>query len=132
MDAGASGPARVGDLAHIRQGDIVPADLNLSAGRVELDQSALTGESRPVSAGPGDRGYSGSVVVRGEASGEVVATGPPPLRRTAELVSTARAPGSMERLIFGIVRALIGVSLLIVLMVIADGLIRHISWHELL
>ncbi len=128
-----AGQLVLGDLVHIRQGDIVPADLKLVDGGVELDQSALTGESRAVSADAGAGGYSGSVVVRGEASGEVVATGTTTFfGRTAELVSTAHAPGNMERLIFGIVRALIGLALLIVVMVIADGFIRHLSLHEMI
>ncbi len=128
-----AGELVVGDLVHVRQGDLVPADLKLVDGRVELDQSALTGESRAVSAEPGDPGYSGSVVVRGEASGEVLATGTATFfGRTAELVSTAHAPGNMERLIFGIVKALIVLALLIVVMVIADGFIRHLSLHEMI
>jgi len=123
----------VGDRVHIRQGDIVPADLVLSDGSLELDQSALTGESRSVSAGAGDAAYSGSVVVRGEASGWVSGTGAKTyFGRTAELVSTAHAPGNMERLIFGIVRALIILALVIVAMVIADGVARHLPLHEIL
>ncbi|HUY54350.1 MAG TPA: plasma-membrane proton-efflux P-type ATPase [Candidatus Nanopelagicaceae bacterium] len=128
-------PARelvLGDLVHVRQGDIVPADLKLLDGAVELDQSALTGESRGVGAKAGAVGYSGSVVVRGEASGEVTAVGTATFfGRTAELVSTAHAPGNMERLIFGIVKALIGAALLIVAIVVADGLVRHLSLHEM-
>ncbi len=128
-----AGELVVGDLVHVRQGDLVPADLKLVDGRVELDQSALTGESRAVSAEAGAPGYSGSVVVRGEASGEVVATGTATFfGRTAELVSTAHAPGNMERLIFGIVRSLIGLALLVVVMVIADGFVRHLSLHEMI
>ncbi len=123
----------VGDVVHIRQGDIVPADLVLSDGAIELDQSALTGESRAVSAGAGDPAYSGSVVVRGEASGEVSGTGAKTFfGRTAELVSTAHAPGNMERLIFGIVRALIILALVIVAMVVADGVVRHLPLHAML
>lgn len=122
----------LGDLVHIRQGDIVPADLRLQDGAVGLDQSALTGESHGVSAQAGAIGYSGSVVVRGEASGEVTAVGTATFfGRTAELVSTAHAPGNMERLIFGIVKALIGLALLIVAIVVGDGLIRHLSLHEM-
>jgi H+-transporting ATPase len=128
-----AGQLVVGDLVHIRQGDIVPADLRLLDGGVELDQSALTGESRAVSAAADAPAYSGSVVVRGEASGEVAATGSATFfGRTAELVSTAHAPGNMERLIFGIVKALIGLALLIVVMVVADGFIRHLSLHEMI
>ncbi|MHB8313924.1 MAG: HAD-IC family P-type ATPase, partial [Candidatus Dormibacteria bacterium] len=127
-----AGELVLGDLAHVRQGDIVPADLKLLDGAVELDQSALTGESRGVAAQAGAVAYSGSVVVRGEASGEVAAVGTATFfGRTAELVSTAHAPGNMERLIFGIVKALIGLVLLIVAIVVADGLVRHLSLHEM-
>jgi H+-transporting ATPase len=122
-----------GDLVHIRQGDLVPADLRLTEGHVELDQSALTGESQSVGADPDDPGYSGSVVVKGEASGVVVAVGTSTFYgRTAELVSTAHAPGNMERLIFDIVRALMGFALVIVAMVIVDGLMRHTPLHQLI
>ena len=122
-----------GDVVHVRQGDLVPADLMLIDGHVELDQSSLTGESRTVGVGTGNRGYSGSVVVRGEASGVVVAVGSATFfGRTAELVSTAQAPGNMERLIFGVVRYLIGFALVIVVMVSADGMARHTSLHELI
>ena len=122
-----------GDLVHIRQGDLVPADLRLTEGHVELDQSALTGESQSVGADPDEPVYSGSVVVKGEASGVVVAVGTSTFYgRTAELVSTAQAPGNMERLIFDIVRALMGFALAIVAMVIVDGLIRHTPLHQLI
>lgn len=122
-----------GDLVHIRQGDLVPADLRLTEGHVDLDQSALTGESQSVGADPDDPGYSGSVVVKGEATGVVVAVGTSTFYgRTAELVSTAHAPGNMERLIFDIVRALMVFALAIVGIVIVDGLIRHTPLHQLI
>jgi H+-transporting ATPase len=122
----------VGDLVHIRQGDLVPADLRLAAGHVTLDQAALTGESLPVSAAEGDSAFSGSVVARGEADGVVVATGPrTAFGRTAELVATARTPGHLERLIFGIVRALVALDLVLVAASLADGAARHLAWHEL-
>jgi H+-transporting ATPase len=38
-----------GDLLHLRSGDIIPADaLQVGAEAIEVDQSALTGESLPV------------------------------------------------------------------------------------
>jgi H+-transporting ATPase len=36
-----------GDIIHLRMGDLIPADANLIDGQVEIDQSALTGESLP-------------------------------------------------------------------------------------
>ena len=58
-----------GDVAHVRVGDFVPADLRLLDGRVLLDQSALTGESVPAELAAGGSAYAGSVVRRGEATG---------------------------------------------------------------
>jgi H+-transporting ATPase len=121
-----------GDLVHLRQGDIVPADLRLQSGEVQLDQSTLTGEALAVSGRQGDTAYAGSVVLRGEADGVVTATGVRSyFGRTTQLVATARAPGNIEHLIFGIVRALISFSVAIVLAAAADGLIRHLPLTQL-
>ncbi|MHB9101418.1 MAG: plasma-membrane proton-efflux P-type ATPase [Sulfuricella sp.] len=106
-----------GDAVHVRMGDIVPADLRLAEGQVQLDQSSLTGESLPAEAGPGSNVYSGSVVTRGEASGEVLATGTGTrFGKTAELVRGARTVSHLEAVIFGIVKYLV---LLDVLLVVA-------------
>ena len=52
-----------GDVIRIRLGDIVPADLRLLAGdQVEVDQSALTGESLPVTRKSGEALFSGSIL----------------------------------------------------------------------
>jgi H+-transporting ATPase len=42
-----------GDLVKLSLGGVVAADVHLTGGSVELDQSMLTGESLPVEAGPG-------------------------------------------------------------------------------
>jgi len=41
-----------GDVIRLRIGDLIPADLHLLEGSLSVDQSALTGESLPVEAGP--------------------------------------------------------------------------------
>lgn len=64
-----------GDRLRLRVGDIVPADVRLTDDQVQVDQSQLTGESLPVERQPGSVAYSGSLVRRGEATGQVTATG---------------------------------------------------------
>jgi H+-transporting ATPase len=65
-----------GDIVRLYLGDIVPADCNLIQGDyISIDQSALTGESLPVTKKSGEKAYSGSVVKQGEMVAVVTATG---------------------------------------------------------
>jgi Cu2+-exporting ATPase len=54
---------RVGDLVLVRPGGRVPADGRIEEGRGELDESMVTGESRPVVKEEGDRVVAGTVAV---------------------------------------------------------------------
>ncbi|RKN23910.1 heavy metal translocating P-type ATPase [Micromonospora musae] len=67
---------RVGDVVLVRPGGRVPADGRVVDGAAELDESMITGESRPVSRSVGDRVVAGTVAadsalrIRVEAVGE--------------------------------------------------------------
>src|SRR5215207_3914320 len=85
----------VGDLVLVRPGGRVPADGVVAEGSAELDESMITGESRPVARGPGSRVVAGTVVtdtairVRVDAVGEQTA-----LAGIRRLVEQAQASGS--------------------------------------
>ncbi len=104
-------PARAlvpGDRILLRMGDIVPADCRIAEGEVEVDQSAITGESTAAPRATGAILYSSSTVRRGEASADVTATGPRSFYgTTAELVRSARSVSHLERLLYGVVRYLV-------------------------
>jgi len=101
-----------GDLIHIRMGDLVPADLKIIDGAVAIDQSALTGESMPIEAGRGGTAYAGSLVKRGEAGGEVTATGARTyFGKTAELVRSAKTASHLQTIIFAIVKYLVAMDI---------------------
>jgi Cu2+-exporting ATPase len=51
----------VDDLVLVRPGGRVPADGRIVDGEADLDESMITGESRPVPRGPGDRVVAGTV-----------------------------------------------------------------------
>ncbi len=109
-----------GDRVHLRMGDMVPADILLTDGNLQIDQSVLTGESLPVEAGAGSTARAGSVVQRGEASGDVVATGTATgFGKTAELVRGARTASHLETLIFTIVRYLVVVDIALAVCMLA-------------
>ncbi|XP_057458361.1 ATPase 11, plasma membrane-type-like isoform X1 [Lotus japonicus] len=65
-----------GDIISIKLGDIIPADARLLEGDpLKIDQSALTGESLPVTKHPEEGVYSGSTCKQGEIEAVVIATG---------------------------------------------------------
>ena len=97
-----------GDFVHLQIGDLVPADIAVREGEVLIDQSALTGESVPIEVDRGKAAYAGSLVKRGEASGEVTATGQRTyFGKTAELVRSAKTASHLESIIFTIVKYLV-------------------------
>ncbi|WP_130513552.1 heavy metal translocating P-type ATPase [Krasilnikovia cinnamomea] len=66
---------RVGDTVLVRSGGRVPADGRIAEGAAELDESMITGESRPVSRGVGDRVVAGTVATDSALRIEVTAVG---------------------------------------------------------
>ena len=65
---------RAGDRILVRSGDTIPIDGNVIKGRSGVDQKSITGESVPVSRGPGDPVYAGTI--NGEGRSRSKASGP--------------------------------------------------------
>ena len=115
-----------GDVVKLSLGGVVPADMRLTEGSVLIDQSMLTGESVPVEAGPGLLTYAGALIRRGEAVGEVTATGGRTrFGRTAALVRTAHAADAQQTAVIRVVSylALFNGSVVVVLVLYA----RHVG-----
>ena len=103
----------VGDIVRLRLGNIIPADVKLTDGSyLSVDQSALTGESLPVSKKQGDIAYSGSIARQGEMEALVIATGQNTFfGKTAKLVESAGAPSHFQHAVLQIGHYLIYISL---------------------
>lgn len=66
---------RVGDLVVVRPGGTIPADGTVVEGAAELDESMVTGESRPVHRSAGDSVVAGTVATDSGLRVEVTAVG---------------------------------------------------------
>jgi H+-transporting ATPase len=120
-----------GDVIHMRAGDVIPADLTVLEGRVSVDQSALTGESEPADVSAQGTAYAGSVVKRGEATGEVTLTGSRTYYgKTAELVHTAKTVSHLETLIFSIVKYLVAMDGTLVAAIMTYAWLRGLPFAE--
>ncbi|WP_456410293.1 plasma-membrane proton-efflux P-type ATPase [Oceanithermus sp.] len=125
-----------GDVIRLRMGDLVPADAILvDEAYLQVDQSALTGESLPASKKAGDPLFSGSVIKQGEARAVVVATGTHTyFGRTVALVAKAEREerSHFQQAVIQIGDALIVMTIALVVIIVIIGLFRNESWIELL
>jgi H+-transporting ATPase len=115
-----------GDLVHLRLGDIVPADARLLEGDpVEVDQSALTGESLPVARKAGETVFSGSILRQGEIDALVYGTGQNTyFGKTAQLVEEAHTVSHFQRAVLKIGDYLIVLAVGLVVLILAVALFR--------
>jgi H+-transporting ATPase len=115
-----------GDVIRLRIGDIIPADARLLEGDpVQVDQSALTGESLPVTHKTSDAVYSGSIIKQGEIDGLVYATGKETyIGKTAHLVETAHTVSHFQRAVLKIGDYLIVIAVALVILILVVALFR--------
>jgi H+-transporting ATPase len=121
------------DVVRIRPGDFVPADVKIVEGQLDVDQSALTGESFNVEKNPGNLLYSGSIIKRGEANGVVVATGTSTyFGRTAQLVQLAKPKLHIEEVISSVVRWLLVIVSVLAIVALVCSVLRGFNVIDVL
>ena len=115
-----------GDIIRLRLGDIVPADARLLNGdAVEVDQSALTGESLPATVKPGGAVFSASIIRQGEIGALVYATGPNTyFGKTAELVQDVQSISHFQRAVLKIGTFLIILAAALVTVITVVSILR--------
>ncbi len=122
-----------GDLMMVERGDVVPADGRILLGGADADESALTGESLPVSKEAGEELFSGTVVVRGAPRLRVLATGSQTeFGRTAALTEEGPTASHFQAAIFSIGKYLIGIAMALIAVIVAVSLLRGASVAETL
>ncbi len=125
-----------GDLLFLQEGDIIPADGLLVAGRqMMVDESALTGESQPVAktaegAEDARAVFAGTTVLSGRGIATVTATGAATrYGQIGVLVAEIRQPPTpLQRLIRRLITQLAVVAVLFSLGVLAVEVMRGSGW----
>ncbi len=124
-----------GDIAKLKIGDIIPADVQLLKGDYLLvDQSALTGESLPVSKKINEAAYANTIVKQGEMLAVVVNTG---MRTNFSSVASLVAKAQLEershfqKMVIQIGNFLILLTLALVLLIVLVSLFRHEPFLEI-
>ncbi|WP_409275593.1 cation-translocating P-type ATPase [Neobacillus sp. SCS-31] len=136
-----------GDVVKFSSGDRIGADVRIIESKsLEIEESALTGESVPVSKGtdalsvpnPGlgdmeNIAFMGTMVTRGSGYGTIIATGmKTAMGQIADLLQNAEtAETPLQRRLAQLGKILITVALLLTLLVVVIGLIQGHGLYEM-
>jgi H+-transporting ATPase len=125
------------DIVKVKIGDIVPADMKLLGGGdfLLVDQSALTGESLPVTKKAGDELYANAVVKQGEMVGRITATGSRTyFGKTVGLVAKAQREerSHFQKMVLKVGDFLIALTAVMIGIIVYHGIQTHEPTVELL
>ncbi|ABL80519.1 MULTISPECIES: cation-transporting P-type ATPase [unclassified Nocardioides] len=116
-----------GDLIRLEAGDVVPADGELvEAAGLQVDESAMTGESVPVIRGPGEELLAGTVLTRGRGFATVSRTGGDSGlgRIAAQIAAAGVRPTPLQQRLSKLSRQLVVLTLAIAALVLLLGVLR--------
>ena len=117
---------QVGDVVLVRAGGRVPADGGIVDGEAELDESMITGESKPIAKGTGDRVVAGTVSTDSSLRVRVTAVGDDTaLAGIQRLVADAQASHSRAQALADRFAALL------FYVAVAAAIITFVAWTAL-
>eukprot|EP00121_Abeoforma_whisleri_P011129 Awhi_evm1s10267 len=120
-----------GDLVLLASGSAIPADCKINSGVLSVDQSALTGESLPITAREGDDVLMGSTATRGEVEGTVMTTGMHTFfGKTATLLNGEDDLGNLAKILWRITLILTVLSVVLCAICFAYLMITGESFNE--
>ncbi|CAN5704424.1 HAD-IC family P-type ATPase [soil metagenome] len=122
----------VGDLLEVGAGDQFVVDGELATGRVEVDESQLTGESDSVPKQPGDEVYSGSFVTTGQGRYVARTVGADSFasRITAGARTFRRTLTPLQGEIQGVIRVTLGIVIYLQLLLILNNVLKDVPVDE--
>ncbi|WP_284981686.1 HAD-IC family P-type ATPase [Arthrobacter sp. efr-133-TYG-118] len=121
------------DVLLLGVGDQVPADASIiDSDGLEIDESLLTGESNPVSKGPGSEVLSGSSVVAGHGTAQVVRVGADSFARklTAEAKRFSMVNSEIRNSLNRILRWITWLLLPVMVLVINGQMQANGGWEQ--
>jgi H+-transporting ATPase len=120
-----------GDLIELASGAAVPADCMLNHGTIDTDESAMTGESLPVTLHEREMAKMGGTVARGETHATVVLTGKNTFfGKTASMLTSTTGRSNLQWLLLKIIIILCILAFCLVLTAFIYLLVRGVSVED--
>lgn len=117
----------IDDIILLSAGDQIPVDCKIISGKIEVDESVLTGESDTIEKQKNDKVYSGSFVISGAATCYVEKVGHDTYAMTiqSKVKNIAKNKSELMKNIYGIIKVM---SVIIVIMI---GLIIGVLYYKM-
>ena len=106
-----------GDLISSNAGAVLPADVKILQGELTLDESSITGESKPAKHETGSTAFAGTTAVNGSCLSRS--------GKTINLINKSAAPGHLQRLLTKIIFYLCLLDSVLTLILLIAAVIRH-------
>jgi H+-transporting ATPase len=117
-----------GDLVELASGGAVPADCMLNSGTIDTDESAMTGESLPVTLHEREMAKMGGTVARGETHATVVLTGKNTFfGKTASMLGDDTGASNLQKLLIKIIIVLCILAFTLCIIAFIYLLVRKVS-----
>ncbi|MCH3904480.1 MAG: HAD-IC family P-type ATPase [Lactobacillus sp.] len=115
-----------GDLINLKAGAVLPADVEIKTGSLTIDESSITGESKPAKHSAGETAFAGTTVVKGNSLAIVTATGAKSRSgKTINLINKSAAPGHLQQLLTRIIFYLCLLDSALTLILLIAAIIRR-------
>lgn len=113
------------DVISLNNGELLPADVQLLDGTLEVDESSISGESRTIRHQAGDIVYAGTEIKSGHGLAVVISTGKNSRSgKTISLINQSAAPGQLQKLLSKIIGYLAILDTVLVIILVLTALIR--------
>ncbi|BEI52995.1 HAD-IC family P-type ATPase [Lactiplantibacillus plantarum] len=113
------------DVISLNNGDLLPADVQLLDGTLEVDESSISGESRAIRHQAGELVYAGTEIKSGHGLAVVVSTGKHSRSgKTISLINQSSAPGQLQKLLSKIIGYLAILDTVLAIVLVLTAIIR--------
>lgn len=123
----------VGDVISLKQGDIIPADVEVLTHSISVNESSISGESKAVIHRISTAAFSGTEILNGHTLALVTKTGKNSRSgKTVSLINKSSAPGHLQILLGKVIGYLAVLDAILAILLIIVAIIRHENLIDML
>ena len=121
------------DIIVLSSGDQIPADCKILTGKVEVDESVLTGESETIQKKKGDTLLSGSIIIQGSVQCIVTSVGLDTyaMKIQSKVKKISKNKSELMKNIYGIIKVMAVIVVIMIGIIIGVLYYKMVTWDNM-